>query len=82
MPEPSFEGESINRDHAMEINYYTVDSGETLKTDFSKLTEELLLIFNRVCHSVDNALGEMLFVDATGGTGKTFLSEIFLAKLR
>ncbi|XP_026744780.1 ATP-dependent DNA helicase PIF1-like, partial [Trichoplusia ni] len=82
MPEPSFDGEHINRDYAMEINYDPVDLADILQTDVSRLTEEQRSIFDRVCRSVDSALGEMLFVDAPGGTGKTFLTKVILAKVR
>lgn len=82
MPEPSFDGERINRDYAMEINYDPVDLADILQTDVSRLTEEQRSIFDRVCRSVDSALGEMLFVDAPGGTGKTFLTKVILAKVR
>ncbi|XP_045511060.1 uncharacterized protein LOC123705982 [Colias croceus] len=82
MPEASFSGERINRDYVMENNYDPVDLAEILQTDLSRLTDEQRMIFDRVCRSVDNALGEMLFVDAPGGTGKTFLTKVILAKVR
>ncbi|GBP94265.1 hypothetical protein EVAR_99289_1 [Eumeta japonica] len=81
MPEPLFDGERINRDYAMEINYDPVGLAEIVQTDVPRPTEEQRLIFNRVC-SVDTALGEMLFLDAPGGTGKTFLTKVILAKVR
>ncbi|GBP62999.1 ATP-dependent DNA helicase PIF1 [Eumeta japonica] len=82
MPEPLFDGERINRDYAMEINYDPVGLAEIVQIDVPRLTEEQRLIFNRVCRSVDTALGEMLFLDAPGGTGKTFLTKVILAKVR
>ncbi|GBP61499.1 hypothetical protein EVAR_34736_1 [Eumeta japonica] len=66
----------------MEINYDPVGLAEIVQTDVPRLTEEQRLIFNRVCRSVDTALGEMLFLDAPGGTGKTFLTKVILAKVR
>ncbi|XP_046966957.1 uncharacterized protein LOC124534968 [Vanessa cardui] len=82
MPEPSLDGEHINRDYAMEINYNHAELAETVETYVLRLSAEQRLIFDRVCRSVDNAIGEMLFVDAPGGTGKTFLTKAILAKIR
>lgn len=36
------------------------------------MTPEQKQVFDRVCHSVNNTLGQILFLDAPGGTGKTF----------
>ncbi|KAJ8736701.1 hypothetical protein PYW08_007357 [Mythimna loreyi] len=46
------------------------------------MTPEQKQVFDRVCHSVSNTLGQILFLDAPGGTGKTFLTKLILAHLR
>lgn len=63
------------------IIIYPVDLAEISQTDVSILTEEQRLIFDRVYHCVDSALGEMLFIDARGAIGKTFLTKVILVKL-
>ncbi|CAH2092286.1 unnamed protein product [Euphydryas editha] len=80
MPEPSFDGECISSDYAIEINYDPVELAETLQTDVSRLNEEQRLIFDHVCCSVNSALGEMLSVDAPGKTGKTFLTKRYFGE--
>ncbi|CAH2098236.1 unnamed protein product [Euphydryas editha] len=82
LPTPTVDEERINREYASEINYNPVELTEILQSGFSNLTEEQRQTYDRVCCSVDNASGEILFLDAPGGTDKTFLTKIILARIR
>lgn len=80
LPAPTLE--HINREYAAETNYDPGELSEILRTGVHSLTVEQRTVYERVCHSVDNAMGEILFLDAPGGTGKTFLTKIILAQIR
>ena len=46
------------------------------------LNDDQRRIYDAVCSAVDSAVGGMFFVDAPGGTGKTFLLNCILAYIR
>jgi type I site-specific restriction endonuclease len=46
------------------------------------LNQEQLDVFNAVMDSVNNSNGQMIALDAAGGTGKTFLLTTILASVR
>ncbi|GBP72591.1 hypothetical protein EVAR_50893_1 [Eumeta japonica] len=64
---PTIEGEHINREYAAEVNYDTVELAETLRSGVHNLTIEQHTVFDHICHSTDNAMGEILLLDAPGG---------------
>lgn len=82
LPTPTVGGERINREYTSEINYNPEELAEILRNGCSNLTSEQRQIFDRVCCSVEHSLREMLFLDAPGGTGKTFLTKVILAQIR
>lgn len=79
---PVLDGDRINRDYATEIAYDPAELSQTLESGIPSFTLEQRAVFVRVCSSVDNEQGEILFLDAPGGTGKTFLMKIILAHTR
>jgi len=46
------------------------------------LNDDQRRVFNKVCGAVDSGAGGMFFLDAPGGTGKTFLLNCILAYVR
>lgn len=71
-----------SREYTAETSYNSRDLTKILRECLPKLTEEQQSVFHRVCDSTTNNLGEMFFLDAPGGTGKTFLTKVILAKIR
>ena len=47
-----------------------------------KLTTEQRNVYDRILESVGNGKGDIFFLDAPGGTGKTFLINLLLGKVR
>lgn len=82
LPTPTIANERINREYAAELNYNAAEPLETLENGVPSMTPEQKQVFDRVCHSVNNNLGQILFLYAPGGTGKTFLTKLILADLR
>ena len=46
------------------------------------LTDEQLYVYQQVLNSIEDDAGPIFFLDAPGGTGKTFLINLLLAKVR
>ena len=47
-----------------------------------KLNDEQRIVYNKILHSVNNEDGKLFFLDAPAGTGKTFLINLLLAKMK
>ncbi|KAJ8706707.1 hypothetical protein PYW07_012785 [Mythimna separata] len=60
----------------------TLRSQESSDDRKARLSADRERSFNRVCCSVDNVSGEILFLDAPGETGNTFLTKVILARIR
>ena len=56
-------------------------SQENEQTELS-LTHDQLLVYSAIWSRVDINSGGMIFIDAPGGTGKTYLINLILAKVR
>ena len=56
-----------------EQSYNTSDLLSYVENNISKLTSEQKNIYDKIMHCVDNNVGEIFFLDAPGGTGKTFV---------
>ena len=52
------------------------------ETDRSKLNVQQLAVYNTVIDSVDNSRNKLISLDASGGTGKTFVLSPILAHVR
>jgi ABC-type ATPase involved in cell division len=46
------------------------------------LTSDQYKVYKSVLRSIDNRNGGLIFLDAPGGTGKTYLINLLLAKVR
>ena len=62
-----------------EQSYNTIDLLTYIQTNISKLTPEQKGIYDQIIYRVDNQVGGIFFLDASGGIGKTFLIRLFLA---
>ncbi|XP_071704160.1 uncharacterized protein [Rutidosis leptorrhynchoides] len=81
-PDPSMLTQMDNRLIREELNY-NVKEMHTLHTSlFNSLNPEKLSIYQKVIHAVTEKKGGFFFLYGPGGTGKTFLYNTILAKLR
>lgn len=76
LPQPNFELLSRNTDLDVDKMLQFVQENEI------KLTPEQRHIYQTVLNSVFHNLGKLFFLDAPGGTGKTFLINLISNKLR
>ena len=61
---------------------YDPDAAEYFETNHPLLNEEQLQIFNTIANDITEGVGSLHTFDAFGGSGKTFLSNIFLSYVR
>lgn len=72
-----------NNTHIMiERNYHELEQLESAIQREDMLNEDQRNVYNFVCRCVDSNTSEMIFIDAPGGTGKTFLINTILSKVR
>lgn len=65
------------------IHQYNVSKlSDFVNDNLPKLVSDQLLAFNTILDSVTNSRGKTFFLDAPGGTGKTFLTNLLLAQVR
>ena len=67
--------------HRREIDYDQAEQQAFVEQNVSLLTADQLQIYDCFCSMTDGDEGGMLFLDAPGGTDKTFLINHILAKL-
>ena len=58
-----------------------IDLSTYIPTNIFKLTSEQKGIYDQILQCVDNQVGGMFFLDAPGGTGKTFLIRLILSSI-
>ena len=80
---PSVERESRNDSYDMqrETSYPIAQLNKIMENE-SKLNDEQKFIYEKFKEAIDNGLGGFWFIDAPGGTGKTFLSTLMLSYVR
>lgn len=72
----------FDRDFQQEINF-DIDTLESfLQTNLPKLVPEQRIVYDRIMNVIINQSGGLYFLDAPGGTGKTFLISLILATIR
>lgn len=59
---------------------YGQDELDATLADIEQLNPEQEYIWNQIKYAIDKGKGGFIFIDAPGGTGKTFLSAIILGK--
>jgi hypothetical protein len=63
-------------------SYNTAQLRNILHNNISQLNTEQHIIYNTVMHAIEHSSSECFFIDGPGGTGKTFLYNTILAKIR
>ncbi|XP_014775298.1 uncharacterized protein LOC106872729 [Octopus bimaculoides] len=66
----------------LELLYDVVDLAEYLRVNESKLLPDRRLVYKTVISTVEKQAGSIFFLDAPGGTGKSFVTQLILAKIR
>ncbi|XP_022172105.1 ATP-dependent DNA helicase PIF2-like, partial [Myzus persicae] len=86
LPECDSNDSNVNMDNQFEYMRETQYDKCSLRTDIStnepRLTNEQRCVFDTVYNSVLRHDGKLFFIDAPGGTGKTFLLKLLLSKIR
>lgn len=83
LPQPNRSNVDLeNREYMREINYDTEVLEEVVSCNETNLTDEQLAVYKQVLNSVESGQGKFFFLDAPAGTGKTFLINLLLTKIR
>lgn len=71
-----------NPEYSRELNYDTTDLALFVKNNETNLTKQQLVVYRTVIDSIQSGRGKVFFLDAPGGTGKTYIINLILAKIR
>ena len=82
MPDPLRSAQIQDRDLGRETDFDVVQLRQFVETNSLLLVNEQRSIYDEVLRTVASDAGGLYFVDAPGGTGKTFLMTVLLAKIR
>ncbi|GBM86776.1 hypothetical protein AVEN_203254-1 [Araneus ventricosus] len=72
----------LNTDMNRELQYNTVEMAGIVNRNVPLLNDEQKIIYDRIMLAVSAGQGGFFFLDAPGGTGKTFLISLLLAEIR
>ena len=73
---------NLGNDYLRETMYNTEEQLNFVEENEIKLTEEQAIVYHEILESVNGNHGKIYFLDVPGGTGKTFLTNLLLAKVR
>ena len=83
LPQPqTVDNNRFARVYHREIDYYQGEQRAYVEHNVLLLTADQRDVYDCFCSMIDSNEGGMLFLDAPGGTGKTFLINLILTKLR
>ncbi|GFV81298.1 ATP-dependent DNA helicase [Trichonephila clavipes] len=71
-----------NHQYVKELAYDTVHLSKIVAENVPKLNQELKEIYDKILNSITSNSSQCYFLDSPGGTGKTFLVNLLLAKIR
>ncbi|CAI6346155.1 unnamed protein product [Macrosiphum euphorbiae] len=72
----------FNRDLQREPQFDDAEMGRSVQKNLPKLVTEQRIAYDRIMQAIKSKSGGLYFLDAPGGTGKTFLISIILAAIR
>ena len=72
----------IDADYARELNYDAVKLRADIECWLPMLNADQALAYNVIMSKIRGQEGGIMFLDAPGGTGKTFLTNFILAEVR
>ena len=73
---------SMARELLQELSYDQEDMAMIVTERESNLTDDQQAAYDQILQIIDSNNGKLMFLDAPGGTGKTYLINLLLAKLR
>lgn len=73
---------NLSREETRELCYDVESLIEETETNISKFQPEQRAVFEAAMNSVVNNASKIFFLDAPGGTGKTFVIRTLLAQIR
>lgn len=83
LPQPKRYASGLNnREYLRETNYDCSALSTVVLQNENRLTREQLNVYQQIMKSIDEGIGQIFFLDAPGGTGKTFLINLLLARVR
>jgi len=82
LPQPSNSEQFDNREYLKETSYDLVALEDVVRKNEESLNDEQKFAYNQIITSVNNNEGRIYFLEAPGGTRKTFLINLILAKVR
>lgn len=83
MPEPIRSSTDIfDRDLHRETNFNVIELDDFVKSNVPKLVPEQQHVYEKIMEAIRTQSGGFYFLDAPGGTGKTFLISLILATIR
>lgn len=82
LPQPSKEQQFENREFLKETSYDLASLENTVKNNEGSLNDEQKAVYNQINTKIESNEGGIFFLDAPGGTGKTLLINLLLAKVR
>lgn len=83
LPEPRRDTLHMNNlQYLRELSYNTDTLADYVRENENKLVVDQRVAYDTILQSVYNNKGIVFFLDAPGGTGKTFLINLLLAKIR
>ncbi|GFU82926.1 ATP-dependent DNA helicase [Trichonephila clavipes] len=71
-----------NHQYVKELAYDTIHLSEIVAENVPKLNQEQKEIYDKILNSISSNSGQCYSLDSPGGTGKTFLINLLLAKIR
>ena len=83
LPQPqTVDNDRFARVYRREIDYHQGEQRTYVEYNVPLLTTDQSDVYDCFCSMINSNEGGMLFLDAPGGTGKTFLINLILAKLQ
>jgi len=83
LPQPTrTENNFVNIVYQRELNYDLNTLAKVLESNEGLLTNEQYNVYSRIMHSIKSDTGKNFFLNAPAGTGKIFLINLLLTKVR
>ncbi|KAK3894468.1 hypothetical protein Pcinc_001774 [Petrolisthes cinctipes] len=83
LPTPQLnEGAALSTEMTRETNYNSEELAAFVQANQPKMVHDQATAFNIIMASIEEEHGGLFFLDAPGGTGKTFVTNLILAKVR
>ncbi|XP_067120502.1 uncharacterized protein [Centruroides vittatus] len=83
LPEPQRSNNKIqNHDYLKELAFDVVEQSEKVSKNEPLLNDDQKKIFDEVMDRINSSKGNIIFLDCSRRTGKTFLINLILAKIR